>query len=342
MDQNFHLIEKYFQGKLSQDELQLFNEKLQKDSAFEQEFRDMKLIRDAVKETSRTRALDILQNAEANLTNQETTKINVSMKRLVSIAASLLIVATVSYFAFSGGTGALTGEEIVANYYEPYTNIVSGGVRGDDNPVNTLTARAYNAYDIGDYSTSADLFEDLLTTEKSAANYLYSGIANLESGNLEAAKNNLNAVMNNFSDLKDQAQWYLAMTLFKEGAKDAAVANIVQLSMNNSSYKKDANRLIRDLELVVKDSSDDSGVIIVNNNVPPEEGDSPDGSVEFLDLRQYQYGQIRSIESNEVFNYINDLPVLDLKVGDIVEYVIVSSKNSNKGKPMAIIMDNGR
>ena len=119
MDQNFHLIEKYFRGELNEEELQIFNEKLQKDSRFEQEFRDMKIIREGAKESARANALSILQNAESSLSEKETTKINVSMRRLVSIAASLIIIATVSYFAISDRTGGtLTGDEVFTAYYE--------------------------------------------------------------------------------------------------------------------------------------------------------------------------------------------------------------------------------
>lgn len=321
MDQNLHLIDKYFQGKLDQEELQLFNQKLQEDSDFEQEFRDMKLMRDAVKETSRIKALDVLMNAEANLTKQETTKINVSMKRLVSIAASLLIIATVSYFAFSDRTGALTGEEIVATYYEPYTNIVSGGVRGVDDNLRTLNARAYNAYDVGDYATSADLFEELLASEKTAANYLYSGIANLETGNLETAKNNLNTVMNNYAELKEQAQWYLAMTLFKEGLENEAIGNLAFLTTTNSSssYALKAKRILKDMNLSLE-TVEEGGTVETTVTVPgDQQGDMPNGT----SIRQYQYGTLISFSDRKRYDFVNDYPIDGLRKGDLVAYAVI-------------------
>lgn len=335
MDQNFHLIEKYFQGKLDKDELQLFNQKLQQDPAFEQEFRDMKLIRDTVKETSRIKALTILQNTEANLTNQETTKINVSMKRLVSIAASLLIIATVSYFAFSGSTGVLTGEEIVATYYEPYINL-RGRVRGEDENLTNLTARAYNAYDVKDYSTSADLFKEVLTSEKSAMNYFYSGISNLEAGNLEVAKNNLNTVMNNFTELKDQAQWYLAMTLFKEGSEDEALANIASLSMraSRSSFVKDAKKVLADLNMNLAIEGG-TGEAVEVGSVPDTTELEPNG---LIDSRQYQFGKVISLVDGKSYKFFNDYPINDLDDGDVVEFVLIQRRGN--GKPMAMITVN--
>lgn len=333
MDQNFHLIEKYFQGKLDKDELQLFNEKLQQDPSFEQEFRDMKLIRDAVKETSRIRALDILQDAEANLTNQETTKINVSMKRLVSIAASLLIVATVSYFAFSGGTGALTGEEIVANYYETYPNL-GGPVRGEENiEITTLSARAYNAYDIQDYSTSAALFENLLATEKSVKNYFYSGIANFEAGNLDAAKNNLNTVMNSFTEFKEQAQWFLAMTLFKEGSENEAIANVVNLSINGDVYKDRATSILKEMEMALSTDNGETHNPIIK---PLPNEDTPDG-IEGFGQRQYQTGFVVSYIDNTRYPFHNEYPIYDLESGDSVEFVLISQGGNSK-KMIAVIL----
>lgn len=333
MDQNFHLIEKYFQGKLDKDELQLFNQKLQQDPAFEQEFRDMKLIRDAVKETSRIRALDILQNAEANLTNQETTKINVSMKRLVSIAASLLIVATVSYFAFSGGTGALTGEEIVANYYEAYPNL-GGPVRGETSEIITLSARAYNAYDIEDYSTSAELFETLLESEKSVKNYFYSGIANFEAGNLEEAKIKLNTVINNFSELHDQAKWYLSLTLFKTGETNYAISNLTSLhfSSSNSKFAKKASEALIKMRIEFEEPDTNSGAVVQSKELPPGDDDSPSGTT--LGQRKYQFGQIEALVGGEIFDFYNDEPIDGLQAGDLVNYVVVKS---SKSKRMAVI-----
>lgn len=332
MDQNFHLIEKYFQGELSQEELQLFNQKLQEDSSFEQEFRDMKLIRDAVKETSRIRALDILQQAEANLTNQETTKINVSMKRLVSIAASLLIVATVSYFAFSGGTGALTGEEIVATYYEAYPNL-GGPVRGENIEIVTLAARAYNAYDIEDYSTSADLFAELLTKERTVENYFYSGIANFEAGNLEMAKNQLNTVLNNFSEFNENAQWFLAMTLFKDGMNQQAISNIAEIAISgsNSKFSRQAADILTDLNLTISLDESGTGSVDQTETMPVE--DSPGMGVE--DNRRYQFGTITSLENGRKYKFFNDHPFEGLKRGDVVEFAVVDGEGH---KPMAIIL----
>lgn len=336
MDDNFHLIEKYFQGKLDAEELKFFHQKLQKDAAFEREFRDMKFIREGLKASARQKAQQVLLNAEARLNKKETTKISVSMRRLVSIAASLIVIATVSYFAISGRTGgSMTGEEVFAAYYEPYINL-RGPERGEDVKINTLSARAYNAYDIKDYSTSANLFSELLEVEKSAENFLYSGIANLEAGNLEAAKNQLNTVMNNFTELREQAQWYLAMTLLKEGVEDEAVANLAWLSVSKSSYFADANRILTSLNksLILFDTDGDGDVKEVKL-VPPGGGDSPDGN-DILEVRQYQIGKLQSFGEQRIIPFWNELPIYGLEEGDLVEFAVIRSKEGSN-KDFAII-----
>jgi len=340
MDQDFHLIEKYFRGELNEEELQLFNTKLQNDSKFEQDFRDMKLIREGAKASARMNALSILQAAEAKHTEKETTKINVSMRRLVSIAASLIIIATVSYFAISNRAGGtMTGDEVFTAYYESYPNVVLGQERdGKGIKENTLFARAYNAYDIKDYSTSADLFSQLLELEKTAANYLYSGISNLEAGNLDVAKNHFNVVMNNYAEMKEQSQWYLALTLLKEGDVEAGASNLVYLVEQRSSFERDSKKALNALGMSLFKLDNDGHVETVNlvPNNGSGQGGNPDGS--FMELRQYQTGKIRNLGTQQEYPFWNDVPIYDLRPGDLVDYVVVRSKTNTK-KSWAVIMD---
>lgn len=335
MDQDFHLIEKYFRGELNEEELQLFNSKLQNDSAFEQEFRDMKLVKEGAKASARIKALSILQDVEANLTEKETTKINVSMRRLVSIAASLIVIATVSYFAISNRTGGtMTGDEVFASYYEPYINL-RGAVRGENIEINTLSARAYNAYDIEDFSTSANLFAELLDVEKSAENFFYSGIANLESGNLDVAKANFNTVMNNYTELREQSQWYLAMTLFKDGAEDEAAVNLghLVLSKSNSKITRDSKSVLEEIGFSLS-MEGETGETINPELVPPTD-EKPGVTVE--ELRRTQFGKVLHVESGKIYNFHNDYPIDGLEDGDLVEFVLLRGKT--KDMSIAIILD---
>ena len=342
MDQHFHLIEKYFQGKLSDQEHEVFNEKLQNDPAFEQEFRDMKLIKEGAKESARHKILDMLQSAETKISKQETTKISVSMKRLVSIAASLVVIATVSYFAISSGTGgSMSGDEIFASYYKPYPNIVEGNVRGNVSlEVTTLSARAYNAYDIADYTKSAELFAELVSLEKSAANYLYSGISNLATGNLEEAKNHLNVVMNSYDQFQEQAQWYLSMTLLKEGSEQEAIANLGRMALikSSSSFVTNAKSVLSEMGLELA-LDDDGGVVeVVKLRPDPAGGESPapDGMIDLEEVRRTQFGSIID-EDGKRYSFHNDVPMEDLRQGDHVGFIPIKGRN---GQSIAIITVN--
>ena len=336
MDQNFHLIEKYFRGELSEEELDLFHGKLQNDPAFEQEFRDMKHIREGAKASARMKALSVLQNVEANFTEKETTKINVSMRRLVSIAASLIVIATVSYFAISDRTGGtMSGEEVFATYYEAYPNIVSGDVRGDDMVLNTLAARAYDAYDNKNFSKSVKIFSELLEAEKSASNYFYSGISNLERGNLDIAKDYFNVVMNNYSEMREQSQWYLALTLLKDNSTEDALSNFASLSLRKSKSKivRNAKLVLGELGVSLDDTS--SGTAAEVGTIPEEGELSPDGA---LEKRRYQFGKVIEINSGQSFRFMNDVPFEDLDEGDLVEFILIKPKRGRE--PFAIIMAN--
>ena len=73
----------------------------------------------------------------------------------------------------------------------------------------TLKDNAYSAYDAKDFVQSAALFSEVLKIEKTAANYFYAGMSNLEIGNHTIANKNLNTVINNYEDLPENAKIYI-------------------------------------------------------------------------------------------------------------------------------------
>ena len=245
------------------------------------------------------------------------------MKRLVSIAASLILIATVSYFSLFNNNGSLNGEDIYTAYYEVYPNVVKSIERDGTLELITLSDKAYGAYDLGDYKTSAGLFAELIETEKKAENYFYSGIANLEIGNYEAAKNNFNTVMNNFSEFTEQSQWFLSMTLMKDGVEDEALANLASVALNNTFNKTKALKILEANNVSLR--SGDNGEIGSVGYKPEGEGDSP-GADDFIELRQIQYGTIMA--GGKSYRFVNDIPMYELEVGDEVRFVVLGGRRS--------------
>lgn len=335
MKENLDLIDAYLNGNLDTNEMLDFDDRLKTDPEFQLEFQEVKLIKNIIREEVRFKVLQSLKNQEASIETQQITKTHTTMKKYISIAATLLLVVSLSYFGLFSGTSEVDGPKIFGEYYQAYTNIASGIERGSAVDLTNLKNRAYYAYDLGDYEEAERGLSQLVETEKSAENYFYLGIARIETGDIEAAKNDLNIVLNNYSKYNEQAQWYLALTLLKDGATDEALSNFVDLGVKGEFYKEKSLEILKE-KFGLKTFSEINPVVVVEATTRPEDdemgglGNTPDGS--FIDIRQVQFGEVMNPNTGETFDFFNDKPIKGLREGDIVESIILTrGKKGKKG-----------
>lgn len=331
---NLELINRYFQNELSPNELAEFNEALKNDIEFNKEFQELKEIRTAINTNAHKDLSNFLNEVEKDIQKEEeSTLTKHTMKKYVSIAACVVLIASISFFNLKQNQKP-TGQEIFTEYYQPYNNL-AGQVRGSA-ALETLSSKAFNAYDAGNFEAAATNFEALVEEDKSATNYFYMGLSHLEAGNYETAVKNLNAVMNNFSDLNAPAKWYLSLALIANGAEEEAVGNLAKLTLENSAYKEKAKAVLKSLGAFANDL--DGGVIVVVEQRPKEEDErpgggynSPDGAtVDFEGRRQYQFGVVVSETTGVKYRFFTDEPINELEEGTEVE-MIVLRQNKNNG-----------
>lgn len=338
-------MEDYLKGDLSQESLKVFNDKLQNEPEFETEFRVMKSIQEGAKTSAKLSVLTRLEKVEASIQEKETTKIEFSMKKLVSVAASLILIATVSYFTVFNTPNMATGQEVFDEYFEHYQNLETARERGEEVDLTSLKSQAYFSYDSYDYKQSALLFSELLSNDKSAANFFYSGIANAKSGNFEEAKANFNTVLNNYEDYEAMSTWSLAMSLFGENTEESTeqgIYSMVSLALGSSSYKESALEVLDKMGVSIA-TDGDVGEIEDETRIPncPScgPGNSPDGSIETR--RQIQFGVLSDQRGNK-YRFFNDRPIQDLNEGDMVEFISITRKRAKRKRSMgwAFILEN--
>lgn len=337
MEDNIQLMENYLQGNLDKENLEKFDQKLKEESSFESEFRDLKAIQMAAKASAQLTTLAQLERLESSIAEKEITKTNFTMKKLVTVAASLILIATVSYFTAFNTNNVTSGPDIYNEFYSTYRNMESTTERGDASALVTLKDKAYFAYDSKDFVQSAALFSEVLKTEKTAANYFYAGISNLEIGDHTSATKNLNTVTNNYEDLLEQSQWYLALSLLKENSetsKEEALSSLVDLALGESSYKSNAEAVLAKMNISIANDSD--GVIIVIYRRPKEET-TPDGSeVDARGFRSFQWGVVQS--NGKQYRFFNDNPINGLGDGDAVRIIVLREPSSDNSKGFAFIL----
>jgi hypothetical protein len=330
MESDLDLIDAYLNGELSGAEQIKFDEKLRNDLKFQSAFQEVKLIRNAVRQNLKANILQGLRDKEALIQEEDSTKNRSIMKKYLSIAASLVLVVTLVYLTSSNKTIEIDGQAIFSENYQAYTNLELGTERGAEVDLSSLKQQAYYAYDLGNFGQAAADLTELVTSEKTAANYFYLGIANLEIGNSEASFANFNTVINNFSEYKEQAQWYLSLALLKEGKTDEALSNLLSLGIEEGSFKE------RSLEILSKRFGlsnfeiDDSltGQIYIK----PAEGELPNDGVDFMDKRQVQFGYVIRIRDGAEFEFFNDEPIRNLKEGDYVKIIVLNDRKNKNSK----------
>jgi len=340
MEDNLQLMDNYLQGNLDKEGLKSFDNKLKQEPTFESEFRDMRAIQVGAKASARLSTLANLESLESSIKERETIKIKYTMKKLVTVAASLILIATVGYFTVFNKTSITSGPNIYNEFYTSYNNYESTTERGGDAAVLlTLKDKAYSAYDSKDFIQSAALFSELLKTDKTAANYFYAGISNIEIGDHTSATTNLNSVTNNYEDLIAQSQWYLALNLLKENSetsKDEAMASLVDLALGESSFKLDAEKVLVKMGLSLTNDSD--AVIIVVHERPKEDEGAPDGrEMDSRGQRRFQWGQVVTPDGSR-YKFFNDNPISGLYSGDTVRILVLRQPTGKKALGWAYIL----
>jgi hypothetical protein len=339
MEDNLQLMDNYLQGNLEKEGLKMFDKKLKQEPTFESDFRDMRAIQIEAKASARLNTLANLESLETSIKEKETTKTYYTMKKLVTVAASLILIATVGYFTVFNETNVASGPNIYNEFYSPSPNYEITTERGDAaSALMTLKNRAYSAYDSKDFIQSAALFSEVLKTEQTAPNYFYAGISNIEIGDHELATVNLNTVTNNFEDLVAESQWYLAMNLLKENTEastEAALSSLVSLSLGNSAFKLEAEAVLTKMGISLVT---DGGAVIVDVKIRPDEDDAPDGSnLDSIGKRRIQWGTLGT-SNGKLYRFFSDDPIDGLAEGDIVDIVILKEPKGKKKMGFAFIL----
>lgn len=228
---NEELIALYFEGKLNADQKARFEDFMQNDEAFKAQVTLEEQVKTAIISTKK----DDLRHRLQQLEQPKKT----SKYYIIAIAASLII--ALGIFSLLKPTQTVSSQDLYAQYFEPYSNIIAPASRGDE--PEDEKSKAFRYYDAKDYKTALNRFEALYTTTQGSYYLFYQGICELELGNTQ------NAIAlfkdhNNYTDrVSTQTHWYLALAYLKaNNTKDAKV--LLQTINTKKTYKHKAAEAI--------------------------------------------------------------------------------------------------
>lgn len=247
---DFQRIEHYLEGKLTEDDVLAFEDRLKSDKEFANQLKNYNTIISEIREFSRNELKNQLTRIHYEVIPMKEKKDPIGFKGYLRVAAVILALVVLSspiiynkYFKKS------SCEKLFTEYFEPYSNISSqrGSLIDEEN---LLKESAMYFYEKGDYNKAILSFEELLShyNTKDNQTLFYYGISCLGSEENAKAIEVLNK-LNEEGDLVfyEQVKWYLALAYLNVSEKEKSKNLLVKLVDYNGSYLDRANELIRKL-----------------------------------------------------------------------------------------------
>lgn len=156
-----------------------------------------------------------------------------------------LLVASIALIFSIGGSffflnSTPTNEDLFAEYFSPYENVVAPIVRNQKEK--TSKEIAFALYENGDYEEAIQNFKTLQkdTIIDSTTLDFYTANAHLQLGNIEKSKAFFQTILENKNkNWEQETLWYLGLINIKQNDLDSAKNNFHQLQKNYPNYKKE-------------------------------------------------------------------------------------------------------
>jgi len=247
------LIEKYMLNQLTEEEQQVFQQKLKQEQAFAEAFKFQLDIQQTMKhieiqeihqyldelysKQAETQPANNLQENKPDTRKDNIRRLSTPLK--YAAAVILLIGASLLYFIY--GTSSLTTDQLMAEHYS--TPDLSFTVRGEDGN----ESEVINAYRNGDYGKVVQLTAQGQDNPKLQ---LARGISQLQTGQATQAVQTLKSLQSN-NQYDDQATWYLAICYLKLNDKENTKTQLRMLVdgtiKSTEGWKGKANKLLSQL-----------------------------------------------------------------------------------------------
>ena len=240
------VIDRYLEGKLNNEELALFEDRLKTDADFAQDIEIHKMAIKAIYLHSRSELKHKLNNIHENRMRKSFT-LKISYRVAASIAVVFLVSSVLIYMNFSKPTDYT---KIFDESFVPYQDMISQQSRGDNTENQPLINEAMTYYNQKKFDKAALLFEKIIKTKQSndAVVYYY-GICCLGSKENNIAIELLSQLANNQSSMfNEQAKWYLALGYLHNKDKEKTIKLLKEIVQNKTFNNEKASELLNRLD----------------------------------------------------------------------------------------------
>lgn len=240
---NNDLIDKYFSGGLSYNELLEFEKLYESDTEFKEEMDFLKNIRKVSEKEDSIRFKSTLQGFESEISGRKTPVLLPWIKPLIGAAAVIVITLGIVFLWPSKSSP----DNLFATNFQPSKNVSFPVVRSEDET--GLLNDAFIVYSEKDYRKAATLFEQLYENNPNPDFLFYEGNALLAYGETAKAIEKFKEHLSFQTTLSERSRWYLALAYLKN--KDLVQASNelkTYLDSGETFKQNEAQLLLKKLE----------------------------------------------------------------------------------------------
>lgn len=236
---NFDLIDRYFDNSLTPKEQLLFNDLLQNDSDFKNEFVFRKDLKKVIALNQQEDLKSTLGQFEKEI--QQSSKFMILPKKWF-VASSIVLVASLGAYSIKSYYYP-SNEAVFETYFQPCRNTIQPVVRGES--PNTIEYSAFVAYEAHNYHKAINLFNSVKNPDEAYINF-YKGLCYLELDKTREAIDILLPIAKSThlegksADFNDKAMWYLALAYLKNNDKEKSKSELFLITQKpKGTFKKE-------------------------------------------------------------------------------------------------------
>ncbi|MGC1472049.1 MAG: hypothetical protein WA775_05615 [Psychroserpens sp.] len=230
------LIALYFDGTLDKEQTALFDDLILHNAEFKAQVE--------IEQNTKKAIISIKKDDLKNRLQQLEQPKNKTKFYRIAIAASLII--TLGIFGLSQLNTPVSNDQLFAEHFEPYTNIIIPASRGDE--IKDAKSEAFAYYDAKNYSLACQKFETLYNATTTPYYLFYQAICQLQLGKTENAIA-LFEMRKSISDkLSSHNTWYLALAYLKADKIENSKVLLQKISSDKSYNYKAAEDILNQLD----------------------------------------------------------------------------------------------
>lgn len=213
MSDSNHLIEKYFDRSLSQTESKQFQQLLESDKNFAEQFALEKDVQAALILNQQIQTKSQLQKFEEEISDKKSKPFR--RKFIIRTAAASVLLMLFIWSTFLIDRPQTSHEDLFASYYEPYRNVIAPVERSD---AANMQNKAFEFYENGMYEEALQALNELYVVEANPDVLFYKAMTLLSLEKYQQAIPILEDLISSDAELKNHAPWYLALAYLESGA----------------------------------------------------------------------------------------------------------------------------